>query len=178
MGLTAGHCASGHLEDRVHIGDNYLSRSGMNSYVGKSESNSDAMSYTLPDESHRDDNMFVDGDTIDYRDLQPPRYTMDTLDQGDRLCFQGITTGSNNCGTVVHTDLNTNPTGPGSNPLRHQFTLSHGCAAGDSGGPVYHVRDDGTAKAGGVVQGAASGLCYFSQIGYALGHMDAERYYN
>ncbi len=56
---------------------------------------------------------------------------------GDQLCHFGIRTGAPACGTVVMREAST-----------VAFAASGGC--GDSGGPVYTVRPDGTAVAVGV----------------------------
>jgi len=133
------------------------------------------MRYSLADSSDRDDNIFVNGSTLRYRDLQPPRYTMDTLGNGDHLCFQGITSDNNNCGDVQYSNVNIKDNE--GHLVHHMFGIDYPCAGGDSGGPVYHVRDDGTAKAAGVAKGTGSGLCFFSQIGYPLDDVNSSLYY-
>lgn len=175
MGLTAGHCASGYLADKISIGNDYLSRSGINSYRGPMQNSSDAMRYSLADGADRDDNIFVNGSSNQYRDLQPPRYTMDTLDVGDHLCFQGVTSNNGNCGNVRYANVNVKD--DEGHVVSHQFVIDYPCAGGDSGGPMYHVRSDGTAMAAGVVKGAGSVGCFFSQIGYALDDVNASLYY-
>jgi hypothetical protein len=164
MGVTAGHCATGYLADGISIGNDYLSRSGQNSYRGHSEMNSDSMRYTVPSGDAWHAKIFVHGDTIDYRWVDAPRYTMDTLQEGTHLCFQGTSSDNDNCGDVFDEDVTTRS---GSKELHHMFGIDHAAIRGDSGGPVDHVNSDGSAKPAGIVQGidpSNHNYMYFSQI--------------
>jgi hypothetical protein len=74
MGLTAGHCASSYLGDNISIGGTHLSRSGQNSYLGASPRPSDSMRYSLAAASHADDNVFVNGTSRKWRDVNGPSF--------------------------------------------------------------------------------------------------------
>lgn len=87
-----------------------------------------------------------------------------------------MTSDNNNCGTIVYRDQNV--ADDENHVVRHVYIMNHPCQGGDSGGPVYSVRRDGSAKAAGVVKGSVNGSwCGFSQIGYSLSATDTHLYY-
>lgn len=181
MGVTAGHCANGvPLSDQVSIGSHYLSHAGMNTFVGHSSFSSDSMRYSIPG-NNGSRLMLVGGSTSSptYRKVMGPRFTMTTLKKGVRVCFQGINSGNNNCGNVSKPDAKYTYNGK---TMNHMFTMGVGSYPGDSGGPVYHVRPDGTAQVAGITtlaNGSSSGVStssIFSEIGYVLSDLDASLY--
>jgi hypothetical protein len=68
----------------------------------------------------------------------------DRVDVGDQLCHLGIRSGEPVCGPVVVSEVN-----------KISFEASGMC--GDSGGPVYTVHSDGTARAVGVYIAVSNG---------------------
>jgi hypothetical protein len=177
MGLTAGHCASGYLTENISIGGDHLSRSGQNSWLGVSPRPSDSMRYSLADPSHKNDNIFVNGSTLDYRDVNAPSFSQANLQTGTRVCFQGVSSDNNNCGYVEATDIQQPFNKDGIvKEIRNIWSMRFPVIRGDSGGPVYHVRDDGTAMPAGIVTGGGD-VMFFSHIGPALANIDASLYY-
>jgi hypothetical protein len=66
------------------------------------------------------------------------------VEVGDRLCHLGIRSGGPVCGPVIASEVN-----------KVRFEAPGKC--GDSGGPVYIVRDDGTVEAVGVFVAVSNG---------------------
>lgn len=66
------------------------------------------------------------------------------VEVGDVLCHFGIRSGAPMCGPVVTSDIN-----------KVRFEAPGKC--GDSGGPVYRIRDDGAAEAVGVYIAVSNG---------------------
>lgn len=177
MGVTAGHCSRGYLQAGITIGADYLSRSGMNSYWASSPANSDALRYTVPSSASWSPKILVGEGS--YRWVTSPRYTMDTLQEGTSLCFQGVVSDNNNCGTIQRGAVNVGIIDEEDNRITyHTFGINYAAQSGDSGGPVYHVNTDGSAKPAGIVAAGANGRMYFSQIGYLLDDMDASLAYH
>jgi hypothetical protein len=87
-----------------------------------------------------------------------------------------MTSDNNNCGQILYRDQNVKD--DEGHIVRHVYVMDYVCLGGDSGGPVYSVRSDGSAKAAGVVKGSINvSWCGFSQIGYALASTDTHLYY-
>lgn len=77
-------------------------------------------------------------------DGHPVTGVAEQIDIGDVLCHYGIRSGGPICGPVVVSE-----------PNRVRFTASGIC--GDSGGPVYRVRPDGSAEAVGIYIAVSNG---------------------
>lgn len=175
-GLTAGHCARGYLIGGVWVGAHYLARPGKNPYRESTVNDADAMRYGLPSSSDMSDDIFVNGTRRLNRDLQAPRHTVRSLKTAVKVCFQGTTSDNNNCGAIRFRDQNVKD--DEGHVVRHVYVMDYPCQGGDSGGPVYSIRSNGSAKAAGVVKGSiGASWCGFSQIGYALAATDTHLYY-
>lgn len=93
------------------------------------------------------------------------------FDKGRRLCFQGDTSGSHNCGRISFKIAGTSSSG-----TRDLVCFAEPSAFGDSGGPVYDPRPDKTARAAGIVKGFNpfyDDTC-FSKIGQVLRIFDVD----
>jgi hypothetical protein len=176
MGLTAGHCATGYLADSVYVGNTYMARSGMNSYRATEPVNSDAMRYSIPSEDlgtrAQYTRIFVNGSGTSssptYRKVVSPVYTVSNLIVGTKLCFQGRTSGANNCGLVDKVNIS-KTTDTAGESTQHVWRMKYPPQHGDSGGPVYHVNADGRARPAGVVMaGAGTNYTYFSHLQYVF----------
>lgn len=178
MGLTAGHCASGYLTENISIGGDHLSRSGQNAWLGASPRPSDAMRYSLASQTHADDNVFVNGESTEYRDANGPAFTQSNLYTGTRVCFQGVSSNNNNCGYVEATDIAktfTKAGGP-TKTINNIWSMRYPVIGGDSGGSVYEVRSDGTARPAGIVTGGTD-VMFFSHIGPATNNVATSLYF-
>lgn len=174
MGVTAGHCSDGYLAADIYIGNDYLSRSGQNSYWAATTSNSDALRYTVPSGHSWQPKILVGSGS--YRWVTSPAYTPSTLQQGVNLCFQGITSDNNNCGNIVRRDQSSRDSR--GRTTKHLYFINFTGKGGDSGGPMYHVNSNGTAKPAGIVVGGTSGYTGFSPISYVLSDMNASLYFH
>lgn len=176
MGLTAGHCQRYTSED-VYMGDplKKVSAVGRNSYYASNPVNSDAFRFTIPS-SAKSNRVFVDGSSTVHRTLKSPRFTVPDLKLGVRLCFQGITSGNNNCGVIVAENAAMTDT---AGVIHYAWEIDYPAQPGDSGGPVYSVNSDGTARAAGVEFGSVTdtGHMVFHAIGYVLQDLSVELYY-
>lgn len=91
------------------------------------------------------------------------KYSNAEMGPGLSLCFEGITSGSDNCGPIVRANQTVCCDGYG-----HAYVYT--CIAfppqpGDSGGPVYKLRGDLTAAVAGMLSSAvtingATSMCF------------------
>lgn len=178
-GVTAGHCdLYANNVVWMDLPPERVSTPGLNSYYSPQPINSDAVRFYIPP-SAKTNRIYVAGTGV-HRILKSPRYLSSALVAGTRLCFQGITSGNNNCGEVnrggaYFTDQN-------GVQHEHVWTINFPAFKGDSGGPVYGVRSDGSAKAAGIVSAkwlATDGSIdmAFHTIGYVIQDIDADLYY-
>lgn len=79
------------------------------------------------------------------------------LGRGERLCFQGITSQNNNCGTIFATSVpeqtirTANTALKGQQTIRNLYCIDYASDKGDSGGPMYKAGPAGAATAAGTV---------------------------
>jgi hypothetical protein len=94
-GTTAGHC--GDTGTAVAIGATGISNIGTNSLWNREPSNSDAARFFIPAVAQTD--YIYTGGVNGHRDVAG-QLNNAGLVAGTRLCYQGITSGNNNCGNI------------------------------------------------------------------------------
>lgn len=148
-GTTAGHC--GDTGTAVAIGATGISNIGTNSLWNREPSNSDAARFFIPALAQTDD--IYTGGVNGHRDVAG-QLNNAGLVAGTRLCYQGITSGNNNCGNIRNdwVDLAVTLEVDGVNhTINHTWCINWDARPGDSGGPVYRVNADNSATAAGIV---------------------------
>lgn len=92
--------------------------------------------------------------------------------RGRSICFQGLASGTNNCGRIEHKYAKRKVDGL---VFRQLVCIDEPTDTGDSGGPVYDVRDDDSARAAGIVSQKRTrsdpDMC-FSRIGNVLDELN------
>lgn len=160
---TAGHCSR--INQSTDIGGTGLGPVEETTFFGQPSGQADAARVKIPEVHARPPRVFTGGGG--HRSVTG-KYGNDALIIGLRLCFQGASSGADNCGNIVRRDVDL-PPGCADNhcwSLNHAWCIDFAGLGGDSGGPVYHVRDDGSARAAGLVHGdgGVSGHTCFSSI--------------
>jgi len=148
-GTTAGHC--GDTGTAVAIGATGVSNIGTNSLWNREPSNSDAARFFIPALSQTDD--IYTGGVNGHRDVAG-QLNNAGLTAGTRLCYQGVTSGNNNCGNIradwVDQAVTLNVDGV-DHVINHSWCIDWDARPGDSGGPVYRVNANESATAAGIV---------------------------
>ncbi|HKE77022.1 MAG TPA: hypothetical protein VKB57_25595 [Acidimicrobiales bacterium] len=144
FGTTAGHCD--HIGNGVAIGNVIVDAVRMNGYQGRSTVTADVSAYSLS------------GNHWAYRAVVHVqgghrrvvgRYTNAQITNGMQLCFEGITSDGQNCGTVVRTNSSIC-----CDAAHHTFVFScinFPSRPGDSGSPVFARGANLTAVAAGAL---------------------------
>jgi hypothetical protein len=94
-GTTAGHC--GDTGATIAIGGTGISNVGTNSLTNREPSNSDAARFFIPALTQTDD--VYTGGINGHRDVSGLLANAGLV-AGTRLCYQGITSGNNQCGNI------------------------------------------------------------------------------
>lgn len=182
-GTTAGHCSL-QIDDEVRVGSSFgdgvfVGFVDRNRYNGQNPVTADVASYTLEND-HATRRIYTGGD-LGHRTVTK-RFDSHGWSYETSLCFQGATSGAHNCGVIEsfisRTDI---PVGVDPNGIPKYktyrdvicFAASDRSDPGDSGGPVYKVRADESAKAAGIVWGHINEDTCFSKIGHVLAELDA-----
>ena len=172
-GITAGHC--GNTGTDVSIGTTYISGVGTNAFYRSDPTNSDSSRFFVSSNRTSWPPRVMTGPN-GHRTVRG-RWTNDAINNGSRLCFQGFTSGADNCGTVVYDDIRVTTRARGDIPSRtvnHLWCIDFPSEGGDSGGPYYHVNADQSGTAVGIVHGHAVtdsfalGVGCFTSIDWAL----------
>lgn len=176
-GTTAGHC--GDTGTAVAIGATGISNIGTNSLWNREPSNSDAARFFIPSVAQTDD--VYTGGVNGHRDVNG-QINNAGLVAGTRLCYQGITSGNNNCGNIRNdwVDLAVTLEVDGVNhTINHTWCIDWDARPGDSGGPVYRVNADNSATAAGIVsfiivesQNPVFGDMCFTSIEWSLAELN------
>ncbi len=168
FGSSAGHCSR--EGDHVHIGDNDLGAVNTSTFYGNPEAGSDALDVPI-NASNAKPKVF-NADTGDSKTVTA-RYFDSDLVTGTHLCYQGIGTGGF-CDDIKWADFQIDYSEDGHNfTLKHAWALgSTDSAGGDSGGPVYHIKPDGSAKAAGGIAAKNAFGTWFSSIGNTLDNLN------
>jgi hypothetical protein len=177
-GVTAGHCnangATIPTDERVYIGNDDLGAPGGNTYVDNTDSDAVRIAIT----SLQLTNRINTGANI-HRTVQAPRYQREDLIIGLHLCFNAVASGGV-CGDIVQREFSANDTDTGITH-DHLFEMDGDTNPGDSGGPVYGVRSNGTARPAGLVMGFAGftppANMRFHGAGYVLSDLGMCIYY-
>jgi hypothetical protein len=169
-GFTAGHCDESNQSGSVWMGSpiRRVSDTGPNSrWPTQPVITSDAVRYNIPDSAATAQVQENSG----HRNVSAPIYTIDGPNVGTRICFQGVRTwsrGDANCGDVLAENVIVSDSS--GNRYTSMWKASVDADHGDSGGPVYRVMSDGTARpAGMVILVATGGPHYFNHVRAVLG---------
>lgn len=144
-GSTAGHCVGGRGASTFMGPEATELPVTENHYRGRARTTSDSAIFRVSyDDATRGRVLVADGK---YRDVTG-KFTRKGLKNGTRLCFQGISSDNNNCGPINATNVEYRD---GNDPvIERAFCLKHKGERGDSGGAVYQVKKDRSAKAAGI----------------------------
>lgn len=159
FGTVAGHC--GHSGDSLVLGGNQLQSLGKDSLEQHIPANADVARFQVSD---ADITHLIYTDPGSSREVTS-EYSNSSLVSNLDLCFQGASSGGANCGSINangdHMDSYSDPV-YGTVTLNHAWCTDINVIGGDSGGPVYHVRNDGSAIAAGSVSfhNGAGHMCF------------------
>lgn len=148
VGSTAGHCNYVFDEPTVDSsGDRRIGKGlpGGNGYKGR-DTIADARIYSMRDR-YATRRIYVNPGA---HRLVTDKLRNGNLFRGLNLCFQGTTSGSDNCGPI-RLFVKVAKIGPPGTKVRESVCITPNARLGDSGGPVYLVRRNGTASAAGMI---------------------------
>ena len=149
FGSTAGHC--GNIGNGVAIVPHIVDTVRMNGYYPNKWVSADAALFSLSNRPWAAWPMVNTGNGV--RGITG-RYLNTQIGNGLRLCFEGVTSNSGNCGAVVRANewLCCDATGRG----YFYSCLNYPSLGGDSGGPVYFPSGSGQAVAAGSVSSSVT----------------------
>jgi hypothetical protein len=149
FGSTAGHCS--HLGDGVVMGNYIVGGMRANTYQSWATVWGDVSFFSLSDGGWPGWAV-VHQEQTHYAVNQ--KYSNAQLGNGLSLCFEGITSRSDNCGPIVRSNQTICCDGAGHTYI--YTCIAYPPQAGDSGGPVYRVRGDLTAAVAGMLSSAVT----------------------